>query len=93
MSLLESVDESRSLQKLLGQRAILGGDFSLDTEIDQVQRVSTEDIARVAGEILTPEHAAVVGLGMREEDLSQALAALNGFAVESGCSSVSKVSA
>ena len=93
MTLLETVDESRSLLKLLGQRAILDGDFSLEAEIDRIQRVSTEDIGRVAGEILTPENAAMVGLGMRKADLSQALSALNGFAAETTCSSVSGVSA
>lgn len=73
MALLEAVEKNRVFLKLLGRRAILEGDFLLEADIDRIQRVSTEDIARVAGEILMPENVAMIGWGVREEDLVQAL--------------------
>lgn len=68
MEVLNAVESSVKHLHLAGLRAVMGEPFSADGEIARIRGAGREDVARLARQMLTPENAGVVGLGLSEAE-------------------------
>ncbi|MEW6229743.1 MAG: insulinase family protein, partial [Bacillota bacterium] len=70
-AILRVLENSSQHLQLLGRHSVLNDEFFVDLETRRVEAVQTEDIVRVARDILVPDNLAVVALGPKEENLLQ----------------------
>lgn len=68
MEVLNAVESSVKHLHLAGLRAVMGEPFSADGEIQRIREARREDVVRLARQMLTPENAGVVGLGLSEAE-------------------------
>ena len=68
MEVLNAVESSVKHLHLVGYRAMMGESFSAEGEIQRIREARREDVIRLARQMLTPENAGVVGLGLSEAE-------------------------
>jgi predicted Zn-dependent peptidase len=72
-AVLGVLENSSQHLQLLGRRAVRNDDIFVDLEARRIETVHAEDVRRLAQSIMTPENAAIVGLGPKDEDLFRLL--------------------
>lgn len=68
MEILNAAESSVKHLHLVGHRAVMGEPFTAEGEIQRVRDARREDVSRLARQVLTPENAGVVGLGLSEAE-------------------------
>lgn len=68
--LLELPNDARRHLQMLGRHNMLGRDFFVDWECNEIRRVTAKDIQRVAQFLFAPERLAIAGLGVGGEQLA-----------------------